>query len=854
MLTSTEPDGHATSYGYDSAGDQVSVTDPLGNKTTATYDADGRLLTRTLPNGNVGGGTPANYTTTYVHDGDGELTKLTDPLGDSTSYTYDGDGNRVSETNADGQTTTFAYDADNEKTQTTRPDGSTTKTSYDGAGDVLTQTDGNGHVTTYAYDPLNRTASVTDANGHATTYTHDGAGNVLTAVDPSGRTTSYSYDVDNRLTGVSYSDGTTPKVTETYDADGRRTSMTDGTGTTTYTYDSLGRLTKQTNGAGATTSYVYDPAGLVTSLTYPNGKAVTRAYDADHRLISVTDWLGNTSSFGYDADGNLTSGHMPGAVTTSRTYDRADRLTGISDTNGSGTLANFGYTRDQLGQITADSVSGSVTESNGYSYDGDDRLTSENGTALGYDAANNPTTYVHSQPQTFDPANELLTSGTSTPPAVKVDATVSARKTQLGGTVTATGLSTTSAGDLVVAFVSLPNDLLLLLHRGGIQLSGAGLQWTLVQQAATLEGVGAIFEATAPTQLKGAAITANLPDAFDPALMTVTAFKPGAQVGTHSASGGFGAPALTFSSPAGAEVWGVGHNLLPLPVRPLSGNAVAQELSLLFGGESWVQHVFSPAAGKVTVGDSSPWTLSPAFAAVVIQPNPAAATPQRTFTYDAEGERIGVKASASATAYGYDQAGRLVSVSGGISYAYDGDGLRTSKTVGTTTTQFAWDETTGVPLLLQDGTTDNIYGPNGEPIEQISGTTPTFLLDDQQGSTRLLVNNAGVVVGTFSYDAWGDVTSHTGTTTTDLQYDGQYVDAETGFQYLRGRYYDPTTGQFLTVDPEDGEHSHSTGTLRIARSTTVIPTVQTPSPTPLATWLARQAISRGMWSGRPRSW
>jgi RHS repeat-associated protein len=30
---------------------------------------------------------------------------------------------------------------------------------------------------------------------------------------------------------------------------------------------------------------------------------------------------------------------------------------------------------------------------------------------------------------------------------------------------------------------------------------------------------------------------------------------------------------------------------------------------------------------------------------------------------------------------------------------------------------------------------------------------------------------------------------------------GEYTDAETGFQYLRARYYDPATGQFLTRDP-----------------------------------------------------
>ena len=37
--------------------------------------------------------------------------------------------------------------------------------------------------------------------------------------------------------------------------------------------------------------------------------------------------------------------------------------------------------------------------------------------------------------------------------------------------------------------------------------------------------------------------------------------------------------------------------------------------------------------------------------------------------------------------------------------------------------------------------------------------------------------------------------------TTPLGYAGAYTDAETGYLYLIGRYYDPATAQFLTVDP-----------------------------------------------------
>jgi RHS repeat-associated protein len=36
---------------------------------------------------------------------------------------------------------------------------------------------------------------------------------------------------------------------------------------------------------------------------------------------------------------------------------------------------------------------------------------------------------------------------------------------------------------------------------------------------------------------------------------------------------------------------------------------------------------------------------------------------------------------------------------------------------------------------------------------------------------------------------------------TPLRFQGQYFDAESGLHYNRHRYYQPTTGRFLTPDP-----------------------------------------------------
>ena len=104
--------------------------------------------------------------------------------------------------------------------------------------------------------------------------------------------------------------------------------------------------------------------------------------------------------------------------------------------------------------------------------------------------------------------------------------------------------------------------------------------------------------------------------------------------------------------------------------------------------------------------------------------------------------------------------------------------------------------------MITDGSTSYIYGPGGLPVEQISSAgIPAYLLQDQLGSTRLITSSTGAVTATYTYDAYGNTTSHTGTATTPLLYAGQYQDAETGFYYLRNRYYDPATAQFLTIDP-----------------------------------------------------
>jgi RHS repeat-associated protein len=159
----------------------------------------------------------------------------------------------------------------------------------------------------------------------------------------------------------------------------------------------------------------------------------------------------------------------------------------------------------------------------------------------------------------------------------------------------------------------------------------------------------------------------------------------------------------------------------------------------------------------------------------------------------------------------YDQANRLTKFAAAstTSYGYNGDGLRMCKYAGSSTqpcqaggnTPFVWDVAGLLPLLLKDGTTVCVYGPGGLPLEQVGASTTYWFHRDQIGSTRLITDSTGASQATYAYDPFGGLASSTGSITNPFRFCGQYNDNESGFYYLRARYYDPSNAQFLSRDP-----------------------------------------------------
>ena len=103
---------------------------------------------------------------------------------------------------------------------------------------------------------------------------------------------------------------------------------------------------------------------------------------------------------------------------------------------------------------------------------------------------------------------------------------------------------------------------------------------------------------------------------------------------------------------------------------------------------------------------------------------------------------------------------------------------------------------------------DFIYDESGTPFalkystNNGSSFTTYYYVLNLQGDVVKLVTASGTAVATYTYDAWGNILSASGSMAAinPLRYRGYYYDTETGFYYLQSRYYDPANHRFINAD------------------------------------------------------
>jgi RHS repeat-associated protein len=229
-----------------------------------------------------------------------------------------------------------------------------------------------------------------------------------------------------------------------------------------------------------------------------------------------------------------------------------------------------------------------------------------------------------------------------------------------------------------------------------------------------------------------------------------------------------------------------------------------------------------------------------------------AATTSTTYAYDSVSNRVSKNVDGVVTSYTYNNLNQLTGKTG-ITYQYNLNGNRTKKTEGARTTTYTYDgfnrlsratiqeganvaveeygydwrgnrirkskELDTVKYLVDtnnwishvvaetDGTgaLKAFYTRGGDTLISMNhGGVKSYYLFDGHGSVRMLANEANFITDTWNFDAYGEITFSTGVTENDYLYAGERFDRTTELYHLRGRYMDPKTGTFMSMDTYQG--------------------------------------------------
>ncbi len=154
-----------------------------------------------------------------------------------------------------------------------------------------------------------------------------------------------------------------------------------------------------------------------------------------------------------------------------------------------------------------------------------------------------------------------------------------------------------------------------------------------------------------------------------------------------------------------------------------------------------------------------------------------------------------------------------VELTGGnrVTFSYDPDGLRQRREDSSGSVDALWD---GENLLAEiaGGGTQASYAAGldkfGPLVSQRRSGTSRFYLADELGTVHGLLDSSQSLTDSYVFGAFGDLVASSGSTTNPHRFVGglgYYEDPDLDLTYVRARWYRPSTGSWLSVDPVPGE-------------------------------------------------
>ncbi|WP_248803762.1 RHS repeat-associated core domain-containing protein [Pseudomonas sp. MWU13-2100] len=397
LVKQVDPDGATHEKAYDEKGRLIAEKDPLGAVTEYQYNDAGRLVavipTQDAPtvyeydNGFVSAVQRGKAEWKYDRNAQGDITRQTDPSGNTSAYTYDARGRLLDIRHADGSVHQLTWNPQGQLIEEQLPNGGQRRYRYDALGRQITRQDETGAVTQYQWNPVGRLTQVQLPGGATRAFTYNAYGKLTSERDELGRLTRYEYADNLHLVSRRLNpDGSQLK----YRYDNARLLLTDienergeqyhldyyGNGLiqqetgfdgrrTAYVYDLNGQLIEKTefgdDGSELKTAYQRDTAGRLQVKTLSDGEKIHYHYDALGRLVNVDDghW---PLAYEYDLQDRLTTEHQ-GWATLHYRYDALGQLSHARLPDGS----TLDYRHLAGGDLSAIDLNGQRLTSHQYS-------------------------------------------------------------------------------------------------------------------------------------------------------------------------------------------------------------------------------------------------------------------------------------------------------------------------------------------------------------------------------------------------------------------------------------------------------------------------------------------------------
>ena len=728
--------------------------------------------------------TEAETTVTNTYDDEGTLTKSETK---TVEYSYDAKGNLLSERTVRGD------------------DDKTTAYTYNNKGLMLSETADN-ITTEYTYNNFGYIVGIkTVDNGTETnvSVSYNLIGQVLTQTED-GLTTENIYDLSGRVIKETQSDGTVTRVTRT--VYNNNNQLLQKIGDQQYNEDD-DDLIPDFNGISSDNvynnnnvgdRYTYDAKGNVSSYTNIADNKTVNTYDSENRLVkTVTYENANTTANGlttryiYNEDGNLVQTVYPHQYNPAN--DNLDISGGVNE-----------YTDSTIGERATYDENGNVltyTDSFGKTivntYDSQNHLVkSVSGneiTRYVYNGGDNLLQVIY--PDQYNADDDNLNLSAESPVDTYANSAVGDRYTyDADGRVLT---YTDKYGNVTTNTYDADGNLLTTSKPGGTVFKFG--KDGKIEKETFANGLVRNFaytsNQTVVTGSNGVTATYNM-NAFG----EVSEYK--LQNGENNKSYSY-----TYDSDGNITSISLNGSLRQTFTYNSSNELVRVDDKVTNKSVAYAYDF----VGNITAVKTYLYTTGALGSPLTTQ----------SYTYNSQNQRtdLGYDASGNLTSlngYTFTWSGRrltaAVNANTNISYTYNHNGIRTSKTVNGTTTYYEVDENNNVVKqyeLVNDVETNVIefvYDSSNSPIYFTYNNATYYYEKNLQGDIVAILDGSGNTVVEYTYDIWGKLVSITGSladtvgTINPLRYRGYYYDTETQLYYLQSRYYSPDLMRFISQD------------------------------------------------------